>query len=97
MAKKSTKIEQIPELTRGTKKIIADAIKKSPDLNRGTLRNIICEDLFDKFPGDSLEYQLKRMNLETTKQVEAAIDSFIFKSVKSKNIVTEEEKSDNLE
>ena len=77
------KINKNPEvLTRGTKKIIANAIEKTGEYNRSVLCNAICEELCDKFPGDSLEYQLERMNLTTTGDINRAIDTYMFRHMK---------------
>lgn len=77
------------ELTRGTKKIIAEAIKEAPDVNRSEICDIVCKNLCDRFTGKSLEYQLKRMNLEKTNDVINAIDTYIFKCVKNKHIIVD--------
>lgn len=69
-------------LTRGTRRLIANTIEKTGSYNRSVLCNAICEELCDKFPGDSLEYQLKRMNLNTTGDINKAIDLYIYKYAK---------------
>ena len=77
------KIDKNPEiLTRGTKKLIANAIEKTGEYNRSTLCETICEELCSKFSGDSLEYQLERMNLNTTADINRAIDTYMYKHVK---------------
>jgi len=77
------KKEKNPEvLTRGTKKIIANAIEKTGELNRTVLCDVICDELCSKFSGDSLEYQLERMNLVTTKDINKAIDTYMFRHMK---------------
>ena len=71
-------------LTRGTKKIIASAIEKTGEYNRSVLCDAICDELCSKFTGDSLEYQLNRMNLKTTGDIDRAIDTYMFRHMKIK-------------
>lgn len=78
-------------LTRGTKKIITNAIEKTGEFNRSIISDEICNELFEKFPGDSLEYQLKRMNLTTIKDIQKAVDTYMFRHVKSNKNSKEEE------
>lgn len=80
---KSNKKEKVSnDLTRGTKKLIMSAIERTGDLNRAKLCEAISDELCDKFQGDSLEYQLKRMKLETTKDINNAIDTYMFRHIK---------------
>lgn len=74
--------DKFKELTRGTKKLIKDAIKEHHVTNRFDLCQIICEELEDKFTGDTLTYQLSRMNLETTGDILDAIDTYMYKHSK---------------
>lgn len=76
------KNDEFKVLTRGTKKLIKDAIREHHVTNRFDLCSIICEELEEKFTGDTLTYQLSRMNLETTGDVLDAIDTYIFKHSK---------------
>lgn len=91
---KKTKNPEV--LTRGTKKIIANAIAKTGEFNRSVLCNAICDELCDKFSGDSLEYQLERMNLNTTGDINRAIDTYMFRHMKlnGKNSVDSESVED---
>lgn len=73
-------------LTRGTKKLIARAIEETGSLNSSVLCNHICEDLCSKFAGDSLDYQLDRMNIPTTQAVIDAIDTYIFRHSKNNEV-----------
>lgn len=72
-------------LTRGTKKIIANAIEKTGQYNRSVLCDAICDELCSKFTGDSLEYQLNRMNLRTTGDIDRAIDTYMYRHMKLKS------------
>lgn len=65
---------KIIKITRGTKKIITDVIKENNEFERHKILCLVCECLVEKFKGKQLEYQLKRMNLETTSKVLEAID-----------------------
>ena len=71
-------------LTRGTKKLIAEAIKSTGSLNNHVLCNSICQSLCDRFSGESLDYQLNRMNIASTKSIMDAIDVYIYQNA-SKN------------
>lgn len=73
-------------LTRGTKKLIAKAIEETGTLNSSVLCNHICEDLCSKFAGDSLDYQLDRMNIPTTKAIVDAIDVYIYRHSKNNEV-----------
>ena len=89
------KIERTPEvLTRGTKKLIANAIEKTGEYNRSVLCESICAELCDKFSGDSLEYQLERMNLNTTSDINRAIDTYMYKHVKLNKKSSKKESSE---
>jgi hypothetical protein len=92
------KKQKNPEiLTRGTKKIIANAIEKTGDFNRSTLCDVICDELCSKFSGDSLEYQLERMNLSTTKDINRAIDTYMFRHMKLNKLNTKNKKANDEE
>lgn len=70
------------KLTRGTKKIIEQAIQSvDPDKrnNRIELCSRIAEMLEERFEGDNLTYQLKRMDLETTGRILEKIDTYWYK------------------
>lgn len=74
-------------LTRGTKKIIAKAIENTQSLNSAELCDYICNDLCEKFAGDSLDYQLQRMNIATTKSILDSIDVYIYRHSKKNELV----------
>ena len=86
---KSLKDDKFKELTRGTKKLIKDAIREHKATNRFDLCSIICEELEEKFTGDTLNYQLSRMNLETTGDILDAIDTYMFKHAKESDFTGE--------
>jgi len=70
------------KLTRGTKKIIEQAIESvDPDKrnNRIELCRRIAEMLEERFEGDNLTYQLRRMGLETTGSILEKIDTYWYK------------------
>ncbi len=70
------------KLTRGLKSIIKSAILETNTNNRYVLCDKICQICVDRYEGDNLEYQLERMNIETTKRVLEAIDTFYYKYAK---------------
>lgn len=73
---------QTVKLTRGTKKIIEQAIESvEPEKrnNRIELCYRVAQILEERFEGDNLPYQLKRMDLETTKSILEKIDIFWYK------------------
>lgn len=70
------------KLTRGTKKIIEQAIESvDPDKrnNRIELCSRIAQILEERFEGDNLTYQLKRMDLQTTGKILEKIDTYWYK------------------
>lgn len=70
------------KLTRGTKKIIEQAIESiEPDKrnNRIELCSRIAEMLEERFEGDNLTYQLRRMDLQTTGRILEKIDTYWYK------------------
>lgn len=75
---KPNKLENI-ELTRGTKALIAQAIDETQSSNRYDLCEWIADNLDSRFEKNCLDYQLKRMNLETTGQILNAIDVYVYK------------------
>lgn len=74
--------QEFKKLTRGTKDIIKKAIQETNTTNRHELCENICATLEDRFSGETLSYQLQRMNLETTGDVLSAIDTYMFKHSK---------------
>jgi len=70
------------KLTRGTKKIIEQAISSVEPESQNN-RIVLCEKisnmLEERFEGDNLTYQLKRMDLETTGRILEKIDTYWYK------------------
>lgn len=81
--------QEFKKLTRGTKDIIKKAINETKTTNRHDLCENICETLEQRFSGDTLSYQLQRMNLETTGDVLSAIDTYMFKHSKESDFSKE--------
>lgn len=84
------------KMTRGTKKLVEDAISQlEPSKKNNT--NAICEKmvemLVDRFDGANLDYQLKRMDLETTGRIIEKIDEYF---QKHPNLLYEETDSQEL-
>lgn len=71
------------KLTRGTKELIKTAIKETQSNNRYVLCEKIAEIVESKYNGLNLEYQLERMNLQTTGKILQAIDTFFYKHIRS--------------
>lgn len=70
------------KLTRGTKRLIEQAIREiEPEKrnNRIELCARIAQILEDRFEGDNLTYQLKRMDLQTTGKILEKIDAYWYK------------------
>jgi len=74
------------KLTRGTKELIKTAISETQSNNRYVLCEKIAEKVEEKYSGLNLEYQLERMNLQTTGKILLAIDTFFYKHLRSSNI-----------
>lgn len=70
-------------VTRGTKKLIVQAIADTQQLNSSVLCQYICDDLCMRFQGDSLDYQLNRMKIPTTGAIMDAIDTYIYRHSKN--------------
>lgn len=62
-------------LTRGTVRIITEVYEATGFTDRYMLLDAVCTELVRRYPGTKLEYQLSRMQLETTKDVLEAIDT----------------------
>lgn len=80
---------EIKKLTRGTKALIKDAIISTKSSNRNDLCEYIANELESRFKGDTLTYQLQRMDLQTTGKILSAIDTYVYKHVKDTEIVSE--------
>jgi hypothetical protein len=74
------------KLTRGTKELIRTAINETQSNNRYVLCEKIADMVEDKYNGLNLEYQLERMNLQTTGKILQAIDTFFYKHLRSTGI-----------
>ncbi|WP_144537316.1 hypothetical protein [Bacillus thuringiensis] len=72
-------------LTRGAKALIQKAINEvEPGYqnNRYAICEKIAELVEEKYDGLNLDYQLKRMGLETTKSILAKVDHYFYRYVK---------------
>ena len=92
------KNQQTQKLSRGTVRLIQEAIQKAKNENRlfndrYVICHVICELVEEKYSGLTLDYQLQRMNLTTTGRVLEAIDLFFYKYP---NSLTEAANTDNL-
>jgi len=71
--------QQQRQLTRVTKDLIKKAIQETESSNRNVLCEYIASLVEEKYDGLHLEYQLKRMNLETTGKILEAIDTYFYR------------------
>lgn len=71
------------KLTRGTKDLIKQAITETESSNRYVLCEKIADIVERKYMGANLEYQLDRMNLQSTGKILSAIDTFFYKHIRS--------------
>lgn len=71
------------KLTRGTKDLIKQAISETESSNRYVLCEKIADMVEQKYMGANLEYQLERMNLQTTGKILQAVDTFFYKHLRS--------------
>lgn len=72
------------KLSRGTIRLLEEAIlvakKENKEYNnRYVLCEVLCALVEKKYSGRTLDYQLKRMNMEKTGEVLNAIDLFFYK------------------
>jgi len=73
------------KLTRGTKDLIRQAIAETKSSNRYVLCEKIASLAEERYDGSNLDYQLKRMRLDSTGKILQAIDTFIYKHIKINN------------
>lgn len=90
----NTNKKEIKKLTRGTKALIKEAIMKTKSSNRYDLCEYIANELEKRFKGDTLTYQLERMDLVTTGKILAAIDTYIYKHMKDSDFEMLKEESE---
>lgn len=78
-------VDTVPstKMTRGTKALIKEALQSTNSSNRYDLLQYMAEKLEDRFPGGTLDYQLKRMGLETTGKILDAIDTYAYRVSKN--------------
>ena len=67
------------KLTRGTIDLIRSSIRETGSANRYVLLEHICKKLEEKHQKNNLEYQTKRMKLDTTGKILDAIDEYFYK------------------
>ncbi len=68
--------------TRFTRELIRDTIKEANTLNRSVLTYMISDQLVERYEDAYLESLLKRIGLETTKDIHEALDEYILKNRK---------------
>lgn len=70
------------KMTRGTKKLIETAISSLEPAKQNN-SNAICEKmveiLFERFEGANLDYQVKRMNIESTGKILDKLDDYFLR------------------
>lgn len=71
------------KLSRGTKELIKTAINETQSSNRYVLCEKIAGMVEERYNGLNLEYQLERMNLQTTGKILEAIDTFFYKHLRT--------------
>lgn len=71
------------KLSRGTKELIRTAINETQSNNRYEICAKVSEMVEERYNGLNLEYQLQRMNLQTTGRILEAIDTFFYKHMKT--------------
>lgn len=69
--------ESKKNLSRGTKELIRKAIIETKSFDRHVLCYAISQMCEEKYGGYKLDYQLTRMNIETTGKILNAIDIFL--------------------
>lgn len=69
------------KLTRGTRKLIDYTIEKQQlnidQVDTTELVDHICIEVEEKYPGKSLDYNLQRMGLEKTSDVQNAVNTYL--------------------
>lgn len=72
-------------LTRGTKTLIEDIVKEMEQsgenvaFNRYAICDKIADIICEKYKGNALDYQIERMNIQTTGKILQAIDTYFYK------------------
>lgn len=65
-------------LSKNAVKLIEDAINQSNSFDRYKICEYVCLILEEKYPLErNLEYQLRRMNLSTTREILNAVDIYL--------------------
>lgn len=70
------------KITRVARKLIVDAILETGSKNRYDICWKVNQYIVDKYDGLNLDYQCKRMGIETTKKLLAVIDGYFYKYYK---------------
>ena len=63
-------------VTEGAMKIVGEVVKKANTHDRSILLERICDELEERYPGESLEYHLSQMHISSTADIAYAIDMF---------------------
>lgn len=76
------RIKEIEELkksliTDGAFKLIESVYKKNPINDRNKLLSAVCEEVERRYVGDTLEYHLNQMKMNTTNEILNVIDTYL--------------------
>ncbi|MBQ9306266.1 hypothetical protein [Butyrivibrio sp.] len=67
-------------ITKFQRELIRDTIKENRTTNAHELVYLISDQLVDRYEDEYLECQLKKIGLETTKHIRAAVDEYLVKN-----------------
>lgn len=57
--------------------LIEHVVEKTGETNPDKLVELVCDELMDRYPNDSLEYHLAQMHLSTTSEVKRTIRCYL--------------------
>lgn len=63
-------------VTEGAMRIVEEVVSKTDNHDRSFLLAKVCDELEERYAGDSLEYHLSQMHIDTTSDILHAIDMF---------------------
>lgn len=64
-------------ITDGAMRLVEEVVKKYNTKDRYEILEHVCQEVSERYPGDSLEYHLNQMKMSTTKDILYIIDIYL--------------------
>lgn len=79
MDKRKEELEELKKsiITDGAFRLIESIYKKNPTRDRNKLLLAVCEEVEHRYIGDTLEYHLNQMKMNTTNEILNVIDTYL--------------------